>query len=141
MVCAVLSGMGNASGLPVRWSIIVSMCPISWGRCFCILWWDLLLSYWKVCWGILSFEEGNSEFWPFLCNKECSLQYISEYPCSYLSNNIVVLWGSIYVCCLDVIACRGLPLVLSISKTWGWQEQGISVRNLLHVYIISPWCE
>ena len=107
----------------------------------CIPWWGLSLFYRKVCQGFLSFEEGNSESWPFLCDRACSLQYTSKCPCSYLSNNIVFLWGSIYGYSLDVLACCGLPLVLYISKTWGWWEQGISIWNLLHAYIIIPWHE
>ena len=75
--------------------------------------------YQKVCWGFPSFEEDNAESWPSLCDKVCSLQYISEYSCSYLSSNIVFLLGCVYGSSLDVLACHGLPLELYISKTWG----------------------
>ena len=110
--------MGYAPGHPVRWSIIVKICLFpdvdvlhSVTRSIAILSNDLL--------GIPSFEEGNSESWPSLCNKACSLQYISGYPCSYSSSNIVFLSNSMYGYYPDILTCWGLPPGLCISKTWG----------------------
>ena len=108
---------------------------------FCILWWDLLLFYQKVCWEFPSFEEGNFESWPSLCNEVCSLQYISKYPCSYPSSNIVFLLSSTCGCSLDVLTCQGFPPELYISKDLGMTRARNFVQNLLHVYIIILWCE
>ena len=108
---------------------------------FHILWWDLLLFYQMVCQRFLSFKVGNSESWPSLCSIVCNLQCTFKYLCSYPSCNIVILSSSMYGYSLDVLTCHGILLELYISKIWGWQEQGTSVQNALHVYTTILWHE
>ena len=76
IVSTVLSGIGNASGHPVRWSIIVKMCLLpdvdvlhSVTRSIAILLNGLLV--------FMSSAKGNAELWVSPCSKVCNLQYIS----------------------------------------------------------------
>ena len=68
MVPADLSGMGKASGHPVRWSIEVRMCL------FHTLWQNLWQSYQKGILEFLSSVEGKLELLLFLCSKVCIKQ-------------------------------------------------------------------
>ena len=66
IVLADLSGIGNASGHPVKWSIMVRMClfpdvEVSHQKP------NLLQSYQKAYQVFSSFEGGNFEFWLSPC--------------------------------------------------------------------------
>ena len=91
--------------------------------------------------GFPSFAKGKAEFWPSPCSKVCTLQYIFEYTCSYLSSNIAFLLDRMCRSSLDVLTCCELPPELCISRTLGSQEQGTSVQNPLHVYTVILLCE
>ena len=76
IVSVVLSGIGNASGHPVRWSIIVKMCLLpdvdashSVMRSIAILSNGLSI--------FPSSARGNAELWFSPCGKVCNLEYIS----------------------------------------------------------------
>ena len=133
MVSADLSGMGKASGQPVRWSIMVKMCllpEVDVGN----QWLNLWRFYQMVCQGFLSFARDTVELWLCLICKGCSLQYTSWYPYSFLSNNIGAWWDNTYGCFLDVPVYHGLLLEWWISMTLEWQGQEIAYRHPIHVY-------
>ena len=138
IVSADLSSIGNASGHPVKWSIIVWMCLFP----------DVDVSHsvtrsiaicWMVCQELPSSEEGNFEFWPFLCDIVCSWLYISECLCSFPSNSIDALSSSRCRYFPEVLTCHGLPLELCTSKIWVWLEQETFDLNLWSVSIGVCW--
>ena len=97
IVSAVLSGMGYASGHPVTWSIIVKICLFpDVDVLHSVMRFIAILS--MVCQGFPSFEEGYSESWPSLCDKVCSLQYISRYP----GHNLLVILAFYQTVCMDI---------------------------------------
>ena len=115
IMSADLSGIGNASGHPVKWLIMVRIClfpdvDVSHSVMRSIA----ILS--KVSQESLSSAEGNFEFWPFPWDIVCSWLYISKCLYSLLSNSIVTLSNSRCGCFPNVLTCHGLPLELYISK-------------------------
>ena len=119
IVSAVLSGMGYASGYPVRWSIIVKICLLpDVDVSHSVMRLIAILSN-GLSWDFHHLKRVILKSWPSLCDKVCSLQYISRYPCSYPSSNIVFLSNSMYRYYPDVLTCCGLPPGLCISRMWG----------------------
>ena len=115
IVSADLSGIGNASCNPVKWSMMVRICLFpdvdvshSVTRSIAILS--------KGLSGLPSSEVDNFEFWLFPCGIMYGWLYIFKCLYSFLSNNIVILSNSRCGCFLDVLSCHGLPLELYISK-------------------------
>ena len=138
LVSADLSGIGNASCHPVKWSMMVRIClfpdvDVSHSAIRSIA------NFQMVCWEPLSPEEGNFEFWLFPCGIVCSWLYISKNLCSFPSSSIDILSSSRCGCFFDVLTCHGLPLKLCTSKIWVWQEHEMSDLNLWHVCIGVLW--
>ena len=138
MVSADLSGIGNAFW--PSWEVIYYSKNV-----FCCLnlrfyiWWPNL---WQSCWKdileFLSSGEGKPELLLFLCDKGHIGWCISLYLCSFLSNNIVILWGNKFMSILGVLVYHVLLLILCISMPWGSQETKISGVSQWRVCKAAP---
>ena len=103
-----LSGIGNASGHPVKWSIMVRMCVFPDV--------DVSHSVTKSYYDFVEWPIGNLhhlkrvifEFWPF-CGIVCRWLCISECLSSFPSSSIDALSSTRCRCFLNVLTCHGLP--------------------------------
>ena len=132
MVSADLSGIGNASGHPFGWSIMVRMCFCLNLR-FHILWPNLWQFCQKDILEFLSSGEGKPEPLLFICSRRHIEWCIFICLCSFLSNSTVFLLGNKSVSPLGVIVYHELPPILCISMLWGLWELRISGASLWYV--------
>ena len=121
MVSADLPSIGNASGHPVKWSIIVRMCFCqTWGFAFGDQIYGNLVK--RTFWDFCHLERVSLNFW-FL-----------SVPCSLLSSSKVISLRNKSALILALLVYYVLLPILCISMCWGSQEWIIFGVCLLHVW-------
>ena len=68
IVSADLSGIGNASGPPVKWSIMVRICLFPDVDVSHSVTRSIAILFERSIWNLCHFGVGNFEFWPFPCD-------------------------------------------------------------------------